>query len=109
MAITYLDFIQSEECCDRKKELRQKFQSFILTSELIRPKYLLSRLDGIEDDLSQEKAAIYGKVCLEKNSDHELNFLSMCFKSILKKLQPNNLSNANKAFLCPLIPFVLLM
>ena len=62
LAVTYLDFIQSEECTDRKKELRQKFQTFILASELIRPKYLLSRLEGIDEDLSQEKAIVYGRV-----------------------------------------------
>lgn len=62
LAVTYLDFIQSEECTDLKKDLRQKFRSFILSSDLIRPKYLLSRLEGIEDDLSQEKAILYGKV-----------------------------------------------
>jgi hypothetical protein len=65
LAVTYLDSIGSEECPDRKKELRRKFQAFVLTSELIRPKYLLSRLEGMHgnDDLSQEKATIYGKVC----------------------------------------------
>ena len=64
MAVTYLDLIQSEECPDRKKDLRSKFQSFILNSNLIRPKYLLSRIEGLQgdDDLCQEKATIYGKV-----------------------------------------------
>jgi hypothetical protein len=65
LAVTYLDLIQSEECPDQKKELRSKFQSFILSSNLIRPKYLLSRIEGLQgdEDLCQEKATIYGKVC----------------------------------------------
>lgn len=64
LAISYLDFIGKEESSTpRRKELRDKFLAFVLKSDLIRPKYLLSRLEGAEgDDLYQEKAIIFGKL-----------------------------------------------
>jgi hypothetical protein len=44
----------------------ESLRSVIFYEIVDRPKYLLSRLEGIEEDLSQEKAIIYGKVRSER-------------------------------------------
>jgi hypothetical protein len=48
-------------------------RSLIFYEIVDRPKYLLSRLEGIEEDLSQEKAIIYGKVRRERIMQGTLN------------------------------------
>ena len=41
-------------------DLRAKFQALIIKSSLVRPEYLLSRLE--KTDMHQEKAILHGKV-----------------------------------------------
>ena len=49
-----------------RKELAVKFESLIVSSELAKTNYLISRVDKTE--LHQEKAILYGKVCCGRQS-----------------------------------------
>lgn len=59
LASTYLDrLLQPNARAD--EALRQRFRNLIVQSTLIRPNFLLSRLE--KTDLEQEKAILHGKV-----------------------------------------------
>lgn len=56
LAVTYIDLL--EECKD--KVIRAKFQTLIVNSSLVKPNFLLSRIE--KSSMHQEKAMLYGKV-----------------------------------------------
>lgn len=62
LAVTYLEAIERGLREERTEtELRYKFRHLVLSSELVRVQYLLSRLETCQD-MHQEKAMLYGKL-----------------------------------------------
>lgn len=60
LATTYLDLLSKVADPKETAKLRAKFQTLIIKSSLVRPEYLLSRLE--KTDMHQEMAILHGKV-----------------------------------------------
>ena len=66
LAITYLDALKAESSDEVARSLRENFRALILASNVVRFKYLLSKLESSTSkrhcEMQREKAILHGKV-----------------------------------------------